>query len=143
MSRFVQSSLFGCRETVGKIKETLVSPSFFLFWFMYWISNKTIKKDQSFIFFLSLNWFVGLIFFFFFFFFFWFCFARCSVCGLISCKFQISILNYALFCNDDGYERPRSLMKLYEKYLQTVFCSGSSWTGRVFIIFIFFCKAQF
>ena len=35
VSRFGQSSLFGCRETVGKIKETLVSPSFFLFWFMY------------------------------------------------------------------------------------------------------------
>ena len=35
VSRFVQSSLFGCRETVGKIKETLVSPSFFLFWFLY------------------------------------------------------------------------------------------------------------
>ena len=36
-----------------------------------------------------------------FFFFFGFCFALCSVRGLISGKFQISILNYAFFCSDD------------------------------------------
>ena len=97
VSRFVQSSLFGCRETVGKIKETLVSPSFFLFWFIYWISNRTVKKDRNYIVFW--DW-IGL-WVWIFFFFFGFCFALCSVRGLISSKFQISILNYALFYSDD------------------------------------------
>ena len=46
-----QFSPFGCWETMGKIKETLVSILFlfFLFWFLYWISNRTVKKDRSFI----------------------------------------------------------------------------------------------
>ena len=43
-------SPFGCQETVGKIIETLVSIHFFfLFWFLYWISNRIVKKDRSFI----------------------------------------------------------------------------------------------
>ena len=57
-SKFV--SPFGCRETVGKIKETLVSIRFFLFWFLFWISNRTVKKDQNFIAFWDRIMFLGL-----------------------------------------------------------------------------------
>ena len=53
-------SPFGCREIVGKIKETLVSIRFFLFWFPFWISNRTVKKDRSFIVFWDWIMFLGL-----------------------------------------------------------------------------------
>ena len=83
-----------------KIKETLVSRSSFLFWFLYWISNKTVKKDRSFIVFW--DW-IGL-WVWFYFLFFWVLFCALFYLWvelLISGKFHTQILNHALFCSDD------------------------------------------
>ena len=83
-----------------KIKESLVSRSSFLFWFMYWISNKTVnllKKIKALLFFE-----IELVCGFDFFCFVLFCALFCSwVELLIWGKFHTQILNYALFCSDD------------------------------------------